>query len=128
MKFYISFGQAHVHKFGSKILSSNTLLQIDVDSEDIAMEVANKLFGNKWSMLYTEDSVSFEYFKEVVVHNVPHWYKSKDTKTVEKEQLDVFKEKLKKFEEGEIDKFEFQKAFKDFISFTKNEIDPFVRE
>ena len=66
MKFYISFGQAHAHKYGSKTLDSNILLQIDVDSEDIAMEIANKMFGNKWSMLYTEETVNFEYFREVV--------------------------------------------------------------
>lgn len=116
MKFYISFGQAHVHKFGSKTLNKDTLLQIDVNSEDIAMEVANKLFGNKWSMLYTEDTVSFEYFREVVEHKVPSWYKSEDTKKAKKERLNSFKEELRKFEEGEIDKLEFSKSFRDFIS------------
>ncbi len=60
--FYVSFGQDHVHRLGDITLDKDILLKITALDGHVARERAFKALGRQWSMLYTEETVQFEYF------------------------------------------------------------------
>lgn len=52
MKFYISFGQSHVHRVNGKTFDADSLCEIDALHEDKAREMAFQTFGREWANVY----------------------------------------------------------------------------
>ena len=64
MKYYISFGQAHVHSKGGKTFDKDCLAEIDVNSADEAHTLAMMIFDGVFHNVYTEDRIKEEGFME----------------------------------------------------------------
>ena len=70
MKFYISFGQNHVHKLNGKVIDNDCLLLIHADDHQEARKWAFAEFGTKWSMVYDEKQMKeyLHYFPRGIIH------------------------------------------------------------
>ena len=53
-KYYISFGQGHHHNLNGVILDKDCLLELTMEKEAQARAFAWKMFGAKWSFIYTK--------------------------------------------------------------------------
>lgn len=62
MKFYVSFGQDHVHRVNGITLDKDILLEIEADDEGEARRRVWKTIGPEWHRVYTEDTIKLEYF------------------------------------------------------------------
>ena len=62
MKFYISFGQSHVHRIDGKIFDRDCLCEVEAQSEDAARDIAFKAFGAKWGTIYEALEGHIEHF------------------------------------------------------------------
>lgn len=54
MKVYVTFGQLHQHVINGKTLDKDTVAIIKAESADKGREIAEELFGHKYSMSYSE--------------------------------------------------------------------------
>ena len=59
LAFYISFGQAHVHRVNGKTFDCDSLCRIYAHNEAAARQRAKEAFDMKWSFLYTEPELSY---------------------------------------------------------------------
>lgn len=55
MKFYITFGQHHIHKVGLKTFDKDTVGVIEAENHREARDIAFELFGDKFFTTYDED-------------------------------------------------------------------------
>ena len=62
MKYYVSFGQSHVHRIDGVTLDADALLEVVAKDEGEVRDRVFSAIGAKWSMIYDEDSIKFEYF------------------------------------------------------------------
>jgi len=53
-KFYVSFGQVHVHSVNGVTFDKDILAAINARTEQEARSIAFNTFGNKWFTTYTE--------------------------------------------------------------------------
>ncbi len=53
MKYYVTFGQTHVHKLNN-IFDKDCVAELYSKDEDSAFNEANDLFGFRWSRLISE--------------------------------------------------------------------------
>ena len=62
-EFFFTCGQSHVHQLGSdKVWDKDSVLQVNAENEDLAREKVFEMFGPKWSMSYTKQTISMEYY------------------------------------------------------------------
>jgi len=60
MKFYITFGQIHVHSVGGTTFDRDCVCEIEASSSDEAWQKVEQTFGGEWSMFYAhEPEMSF---------------------------------------------------------------------
>lgn len=63
-KFFFTCGQSHVHQLsGGKVWDKDSVLQVNAENETAARDRVVRLFGLKWSMSYTEEEISMEYYQ-----------------------------------------------------------------
>ncbi len=62
MKYYVSFGQIHLHRIDGITLDADCLLQITALDLQAARDRAFEALGRKWFTVYTEENVDFKYF------------------------------------------------------------------
>ena len=67
MKFYISFGQAHVHRINGETLDYDCLAEIEAKDYQAARKQANELFDDKWSALYEESAFNLSFFPRGII-------------------------------------------------------------
>jgi hypothetical protein len=53
-KYYISFGQSHIHKLDHAVIDSNCIVEVDAPDERTARRGANALFKCKYSICYDQ--------------------------------------------------------------------------
>ncbi len=58
MKYYVTFGQIHVHKSGNDIFDKDCVAELYSEDEDSAFNEANDLFGFRWSRMISEKELS----------------------------------------------------------------------
>ena len=63
-KYYISFGQSHVHLKGGKTFDKNCLAEIETESAGEAHELAMLIFDGVFYNVYTEDKIKEEGFMD----------------------------------------------------------------
>lgn len=62
-KFYITFGQGHMHKRGPKFFDHDCVCIIKASNENIAREIAFEAFNDKWCWIHDNiDDVKMEYY------------------------------------------------------------------
>jgi len=62
-QFFFTCGQSHVHHVGGgKVWDKDSVLRVDAKNEDDARDKVFALFGAKWSMCYTKETISMEYY------------------------------------------------------------------
>jgi len=66
-KFYISFGQIHVHSVNGKTFDKDSLAEIEAETHGEARDIAFSLFGDKFFTSYTEKSLNLEYFPRGII-------------------------------------------------------------
>ena len=53
-KFYVTFGQAHKHKYGTTSLDKDTIIEVQADSYKEVQSWAMETFEGMFSMIYSE--------------------------------------------------------------------------
>jgi hypothetical protein len=62
-EFFFTCGQSHVHQIGGgKVWDKDSVLQVNAENEDLARKKVFDMFGPKWSMSYTKETISMEYY------------------------------------------------------------------
>ena len=62
-QFFFTCGQSHVHQIGGgKVWDKDSVLQVNAANETAARAKVVGLFGLEWSMSYTEEDISMEYY------------------------------------------------------------------
>lgn len=56
-KYYISFGQIHIHTINGHTFDKDCVCEINAPNERDAREKAFETFDSKWSFLYCENTV-----------------------------------------------------------------------
>jgi len=51
-KFYVSFGQNHIHKLDHAVIDNNCIVELEAENTHIARNAADELFNCKFSILY----------------------------------------------------------------------------
>jgi len=69
MKFYISFGQVHVHSVNGKTLDKDCLAEIESETHEEAHKLAMEIFNGVFHNCYTEKSLPeiLDYFPRGVI-------------------------------------------------------------
>ena len=57
-KFFFTFGQVHVHRYGDVTLDCDSVVQINADDEGAAREKMVECFGMKWGFSYDEERMN----------------------------------------------------------------------
>lgn len=65
IKIYISFGQLHRHVLGGVIFDKDCIAVIEVEGGETGEALASKLFGRKYSTIYSQRTVSKPKFMEL---------------------------------------------------------------
>ena len=55
MKYYITFGQAHIHKVNGVIFDKDCVAVIDCENPEQGDEIAFRVFDRKFSRIRTEE-------------------------------------------------------------------------
>ena len=68
-KFYISFGQTHVHRVNGKTFDCDCLCEVEAIDEATARNIAFSAFGQVWGNIYDEAQLSsmLEFFPRGVI-------------------------------------------------------------
>ena len=68
-KYYITFGQIHVHSIGGKTLDKDSLAMIEAETNGEAHEIAMDIFNGKFHNCYNENKLAeiIEYFPRGVI-------------------------------------------------------------
>lgn len=70
-KYYYSFGQSHTHRITHNLravtIDCDSIVEVIAEDMDAARDHMFNLFGQKWSMQYTLDSLDLNYFPRGVV-------------------------------------------------------------
>lgn len=61
-KFYVTFGQGHLHRFNQTIIDQDIVGVIEAPNMEKARVVAFNLFGEKFFTVYNEASIEMKYF------------------------------------------------------------------
>ncbi len=61
-KYYVSFGQIHVHRIDGITLNADCLLQITAPDLQAARQRAFEVLEREWFTVYSEENVDFEWF------------------------------------------------------------------
>ena len=61
-KYYITFGQSHVHRVNDITFDCDSVACIRAVDEGAARAIAFDLFGSKWFTSYTEETINLKYF------------------------------------------------------------------
>jgi len=61
-KFYISFGQCHVHRIGGFTYDCDVLMGIRAETYQDARAVAHALTGGVFGTSYTDEDIKMEHF------------------------------------------------------------------
>lgn len=54
-RFYITFGQNHIHRVNCKTFDADTVATFEAIDENIAREYAFDNFQSRWSMIYDKE-------------------------------------------------------------------------
>ncbi len=52
MKYFVAFGQAHVHSFNGLTFDKDCVATVETDSYDSARTYAFQMFGNQWLSIF----------------------------------------------------------------------------
>ena len=68
-KFYITFGQIHVHSVSGRTFDKDSLAMLEADTREEAHQEAMEIFNGKFHNCYSEDKLSeiIEYFPRGVI-------------------------------------------------------------
>lgn len=66
--YYFTFGQGHVHKWGTMTLDKDIVAVVRADSVESALRFMVGRFGQKWANMYTEDTIDMSYFPRGLFH------------------------------------------------------------
>jgi hypothetical protein len=55
-KYYLTFGQIHVHSVNGKTFDKDCICVIDAENETEARKIAFDTFGDKWGTIYNKIS------------------------------------------------------------------------
>jgi len=66
-KFYYSFGQGHTHRVRGVTLDCDSIVAIIAPCEAEARAKMFDVFGMKWSLQYTDETLDLSYFPRGVV-------------------------------------------------------------
>lgn len=66
MKFYITFGQIHVHSINGKTLDKNCVAEIEADNKSEAREKANNYFNKIYHNL-TEEIPDMSFYPRGII-------------------------------------------------------------
>lgn len=64
MKYYISFGQSHVHSKGGRTFDKDCLAEVECNSQGEAQELAMLIFDGIFHNVYTEEALKREGFMD----------------------------------------------------------------
>ena len=67
MKFYISFGQTHVHSVDAHTIDKDCLYKVEADNRDEARKKAFDIFGAQWAWCY--DNPDLKYFPRGIIND-----------------------------------------------------------
>lgn len=59
MKFYVSFGQTHVHSMNGVTIDKDCVVEIEAGTYNRAREAALSMFGVKFSRVYSDPELAF---------------------------------------------------------------------
>lgn len=62
MRFYVSFGQAHVHRVNGMTFDADSLMMIEAENELQARIGLNQMFAGKWCGIYYDQQLG-EYLR-----------------------------------------------------------------
>lgn len=69
--FYFTCGQSHAHRINANtIWDKDSVLKVEAPDEDTAREKVFMVFGPKWSMCYTDETISMEYYPKGICHTI----------------------------------------------------------
>ena len=61
-EFFFTCGQSHTHSVNGRTWDKDSVLQVNAENEDLAREKVFEMFGPKWPMSYTKQTISMEYY------------------------------------------------------------------
>lgn len=61
MRFFITFGQVHVHKINDKKLDKDSVAVFNAENEEAGRQKAFEMFERKWSNIYQENEWNNEW-------------------------------------------------------------------
>ena len=65
--YYFSFGQGHFHNIDGVIFDKDSICGIRANGSEEARTKMFEVFGKKWSMQYTKESLKIEYFPRGII-------------------------------------------------------------
>jgi glutathionyl-hydroquinone reductase len=69
--FYFTCGQSHSHKItGNVVWDKDSVLKVVATDEETARDKVFRMFGPKWSMCYTEETISMEYYPKGICYTI----------------------------------------------------------
>ena len=79
-KFYISFGQVHVHSIDGKTLDKDCLAELEAETKEEAHKVAMDIFNKTFHNVYTENELSsvIKYFPRGIIRVVDYQVELED--------------------------------------------------
>jgi len=66
-KYYVTFGQVHIHRIGDTVFDKDCVAVVDAYSIDHAMKILDKYFGERYSRIFDNlDFVKMQYYPKGV--------------------------------------------------------------